>query len=233
LNPYQIDRIGVVVPVHNEAERLAHCLRALLGACVRLRRRHDAPKVRVVVVLDRCTDASAAIAQHFPAVESIQVSVASVGKARAIGAEQLLGRVPERLWLACTDADSVVPTTWLTHHLAMARAGTDLLLGTVHPARDRPDSLDPGRYAAWAASYLNRWGHPHVHGANLGIRGDVYRACGGFPPLATDEDVGLARTAAHGGFRVISSPLNPVATSARTTGRTPAGFAAFLAGLPG
>ena len=223
-----IEQIAVVIPVHNEALHLAACLRAVMAARDRLQRDLSAPQVQVVVVLDRCTDGSAGIAARFGAVQSVPADAATVGRARAIGVERVLGDRPERVWVACTDADSMVPPGWLVRHWAAARSGTDLLLGTVRPAL-RLERLDPVRYAIWAAGYVSRFGHPHVHGANLGIRGDVYLASGGFPPLPTHEDVALADAVRAGGFRVVSSAAQPVDTSPRTVGRAPNGFATFLA----
>ena len=240
-----VDLIGVVIPVHNEALHLEGCLQAVTAAWHHLRRDPRAPQVRVVVVLDRCTDGSAAIAARFPHVQSVAAEAATVGRARSIGAEHVLGDRPDRVWLACTDADSVVPTRWLAHQWSAARSGVELLLGTVRPAVRRPgdgppsagpdrlgrlERLDPVHYARWAAGYVSRFGHPHVHGANLGIRGDAYRECGGFPPLPAHEDVALAEAVRARGLRVVSSAAHPVDTSARTEGRAPSGFAAFLAG---
>jgi hypothetical protein len=70
-----------------------------------------------------------------------------------------------------------------------------------------------------------------VHGANLGLTPDAYRATGGFPPRATGEDVALVAALDRTGLRVLRDRAHPVVTSARTEGRAPDGFAAHLRGL--
>ena len=88
----------------------------------------------------------------------------------------------------------------------------------------------PSRYAAWLAGYLRIDGHPHVHGANLGIRADCYLDCGGFAAtMRAHEDVALVRTAEARGWSVIASRTATVATSGRDQGRVQAGgFAHYL-----
>jgi hypothetical protein len=108
---------------------------------------------------------------------------------------------------------------------AEARRGADLVLGTVLPG---PDLL-PAIRAEWLARHHLRDGHPHVHGANLGIRGDAYLALGGWRPLATGEDADLAGRAARAGYlRITRTASIPVITSVRSAGRTPGGFPGYL-----
>jgi hypothetical protein len=68
-----------------------------------------------------------------------------------------------------------------------------------------------------------------VHGANFGIRGDAYLALGGWPPMATGEDVELACRAARAGYlRVTRTASIPVVTSTRRHSRAPRGFSGYL-----
>jgi len=137
-----------------------------------------------------------------------------------------------RTWIASTDADSAVPENWLTSQLAFARNDVHLVLGTVEP----DECLDGDMRARWAAEQLLVEGHPHVHGANLGVRADRYLAAGEFPGIDADEDIALV--AALRGLRVceIRTARIPVRTSGRLIGRTPGGFAGYLraqaAGFP-
>jgi len=71
-------------------------------------------------------------------------------------------------------------------------------------------------------------GHPHVHGANLGLRGDTYLAPGGFADVATHEDVLLSRAVRVVSGRLVSTGDSPVITSGRTDGRSPGGLADYL-----
>jgi hypothetical protein len=227
-----IDSVAVVVPVADEAELLGGCLSALRASRERLHReRGGAVGSRVVVVLDTCTDASADIVAGFADVETIEVVARRVGVARRAGSSAALDGVadPQRVWLAATDADSRVPLDWLTGMVELADRGTDLVLGTVVPVGDH---LPPAASAAYRAAYVSADGHPHVHGANLGIRASSYLRLGGWPELATGEDHALvARAVAAGDVRVRRTGGLPVATSTRLAARAPYGYSSHLRGL--
>jgi Glycosyl transferase family 2 len=221
-----IRRMAVIVPAADEEEHIGDCLSAIRAAAADLYRGAGIP-VRVILVLDRCLDRTAAIAGRSAGVELVTVSARNVGAARRAGAGRALaGPGPaSELWLASTDADSQVPVRWLTGMLAEARAGVQLVLGTVVPG----PGLCPAHRRDWAVRHQLRDGHPHVHGANLGIRGDAYLALGGWPALPTGEDAELARRArASGHLRIARTAAIPVVTSTRQTARAPHGFSSYL-----
>lgn len=223
-----IGLVGVVVPAHDEEELLPAALVAIGRAAdvVRRPRRH----VDVVVVADACTDRTAAVARALGA-RVVETAARSVGQARAAGVRDLLARHAHvgahKLWLATSDADSVVPRSWLQVQLRHADAGADLVLGTVDVAdwSEHPPSVA----ARWRASYEHREGHRHVHGANAGARASAYLAVGGFADQDRDEDVALAAALRH--RRVVRTNEHQVVTSARRRGRAAGGFADHLAGL--
>ena len=96
--------IAVIIPAHNGARRLGRCLRAVEVA---VREAEQAGhEVRTLVVLDRCTDSSAAIARRH-GVETLEVEAGNVGQARRAGATWMLEQGAR--WLACINAGS--------HHL--------------------------------------------------------------------------------------------------------------------
>lgn len=215
---------GVVVPAHNEEELLAACLAALRSAAGAA----DVP-VRLLVVADTCTDETAAVAAAGGA-EVLRVRARNVGAARAAGMARLLrmaGTDPAATWLATTDADTVVPPGWLRRQLGYAGQGWDVVLGTVtvtdwaeHP---------PHAAAMFAAMYgFGEGPHPHVHGANLGIRASAYLAAGGFQPLRTAEDHALIAAATGAGCQVLQASDVTVVTSARRQARAPRGFSHAL-----
>lgn len=81
--------IGILIPVHNEEALLDDCLRAAQIAA-----NHPGlhgETVQILVVLDSCSDASAAIAQAHD-VQSVQVQARNVGRARGVGARHLLNQ---------------------------------------------------------------------------------------------------------------------------------------------
>lgn len=232
LAPVEIDVIGIVVPARNEEVRLPRCLAALEAATVSMRAADTAaPRVRAIVVVDGSTDGTLRVAKQWPGVEVLTSNAGRVGAARRAGVQHFLrteadtATGPERVWVANTDADSAVPSDWLSSHNVHARSGVELLLGTVRPD---PQELAAGLLAAWRLRHLIADGHPHVHGANLGVRGDSYLAAGGFPDVATHEDVLLSAAVRRAGRVVLSTGSSPVLTSGRTTGRAPGGMASYL-----
>jgi glycosyltransferase involved in cell wall biosynthesis len=222
--------VGVVVPAHDEARLLPACLAAIGTAATRARSHHDLA-VDVVVVLDRCTDASADVVRGHPWARGVEVVAGNVGTARSVGCRAVLERhrpaPASTLWLATTDADSRVPPDWLLRHLQLAAAGAEVVLGTVDV--DDWSGHPPHVPSGWRQAYSPGDGHRHVHGANLGIRADVYLAVGGFGAHHRDEDVALAAAAAH--RRVARTAAIPVLTSSRGRGRAAGGFADHLASL--
>ncbi len=165
--------IGVVVPAHDEAQLIGACLSSIARAASAPALRGEA--VRVVVVLDSCSDDTGAIARcHGAVVHS--TAARNVGIARELGARDCLDAGVR--WLAFTDADSRVEPDWLAAQLALADAGYDAVCGTV--------GIDDwlGHPSAVQHSYLARYtdadGHRHVHGANLGLTAAAYLRVGGF-----------------------------------------------------
>ncbi|WP_235492720.1 MULTISPECIES: glycosyltransferase [unclassified Leifsonia] len=233
-----VDAIGVVIPVNDEEGLLPRCLAALREALDELAvQRRYPPAVYVVLVLDDCTDGSAAIAAA-SGFEVLEVSARNVGMARCIGASAVFAHVAEagalsgaptdaaHIWIANTDADSAVPRTWLTTQLALAEEGADLMVGTVRP--DFAD-LTPAQTAVWLSTHVLGHAGGHVHGANLGVRGDSYLAAGGFAALAEHEDVLLVESLrAHPDTREVRTDACWVLTSGRMAGRTPGGYAQHL-----
>ncbi|MBA1204134.1 glycosyltransferase [Pseudomonas capeferrum] len=214
--------ITVIIPAHNEARRLGYCLKAVETAARQARDKgHD---VEVLVVLDRCTDASASIA-HRHGVLTLEIDAGNVGVARRTGASFMLARGAS--WLACTDADSRVPAHWLLWQLECA---ADVVCGTVHIERWEPWQ-DAALRRLYRSRYQAREGHRHIHGANLGICARAYQSVGGFPPLPAHEDVYLVNALHASGARIVWTARHSVATSSRRDGRAREGFADYLASL--
>jgi glycosyltransferase involved in cell wall biosynthesis len=223
-----IETAGVVVPAHNEETLLPACLSALRRAA-----RQVSVPVHVLVAADSCTDRTVAVARAHGA-RVIRIGARSVGAARAAGMRELLrltaGSDPAAVWLATTDADTVVPSHWLRRHVAHADQGWDVILGTVTVAdwSEHPPHVP----AAFAARYESGdRPHPHVHGANIGIRASAYRAAGGFRPLRTAEDHALLAAVAEAGCPVLHAGDVIVETSARRHARAPHGFSHLLGTL--
>ena len=230
----------MVVPARDEQERIGACLAGIGRAAA-----HPALTgigVHLVVVLDDCRDSTGEWAARALAAKAatslahsiVTASVRNVGRARAIGAAEALIRIgavdPEAVWLATTDADSVVPADWLAHHLELRRLGADGCAGTVivDSWGDHPASFQAAFDAQYRPDGRLDYGHPHVHGTSLGVSMAAYLDAGGFAPLATGEDHALWQALARAGRRLVATPMAPVTTSGRRHGRSPAGFAGTL-----
>jgi glycosyltransferase involved in cell wall biosynthesis len=224
-----IEAVGVVVPAHDEEDLLPACLAALRQAAARIA---PAP-VHLVVVADACSDHTAGRARAAGA-DVVEIRARRVGAARAAGFAEVLRRTrdhdPAAVWLASTDADTLVPADWLTRQVSYAGEGWDAVVGTVtvtdwsaHPAHV-PD--------LFAAQYDHGSGtHPHVHGANLGISAAAYLAAGGFRGRRPAEDHALVHALGAAGRKILRTTDVTVVTSARRHARAPRGFSHRLATL--
>ncbi len=226
-----LTHVHVIVPANDEEARLPRALGSIDDAVAELHRSRPGVHARVVLVLDACVDRSRQVAARHRDVTVVEVVRRCVGAARAHGVVVATADVAEpdtgRHWLAGTDADCVVPPDWLVRQVMLADAGLDLVTGTVQP----DDELDAESLTRWHALHQLRDGHPHVHGANLGVRLSAYLAAGGFEPLAVHEDVGLVERIRASGAACLASSSVHVRTSGRTQGRTPGGFADYLGAL--
>lgn len=220
------------MPARNEEQLLPAALLSVRAAVRSLRQQREA-RPTVIVVLDSCTDGSADVVARLQRDWSPELdlrivagSFGTVGASRAAGIAAL-PPLPG-LWIANTDADTVVPQNWLIHQHALAAAGYGLVLGTAVP---EPADLSRGEYAAWKRQHTLAEGHPHIHGANLGFTAAAYRKAGGFAPLASHEDVDLVARIKAAGTPWIATDRIRVVTSGRRDGRAPEGFSRYLSQL--
>lgn len=221
--------MAVVIPARDEEERIVRCVRSVMRAVRELDRMHPSVAAEVIVVADGCTDETARYASAEGA-RVIERDASGVGATRAAGiAVAGAGGVEaqERLWLANTDADSVVPANWLTYQFGLAERGIGMMIGTVRP---EPQELTAAQNTAWRQSHVRGRPNGHVHGANLGIRADVYSEAGGFDAIDCHEDALLVQRIRLSGARIVASDRCEVLTSARRANRVPGGYAAFLHG---
>ena len=209
--------ILVAIPAHNEEASIDACLQS-----VGLAASHPlvaGERVEIVVALDRCTDATEHLVRARGARSVVSLG-GNVGAARAAAVEEGLALGAQ--WIACTDADSTVPCDWLA---AQLQCGTEAFCGIVQ-VKD---------WQGWPACVIAEFlrnppvdGHPHVHGANLGVSAHAYRAVGGFRALSAHEDVDLVRRLEQGSHSIARLATPVVTTSARRDSRAREGFADHL-----
>lgn len=240
----QIDHVVIAIPARDEGDTIARCVDSTLRSIASLRSQGSAGggfAATLVVAADTCVDDTADVvarcaARHLAQGGSCHVHVvrgewASAGAARAAAVERAVETAHNatslrRIWIATTDADSYVPVDWLERQLRYADEGADAVAGIVELI---DPSVDADRAFRRIYSLMPGREHVHVHGANLGVRGDAYFAAGGFPSIALSEDHVLWNELRRQRRRCVS-PLDVVVhTSARPTGRAAGGFADTLA----
>lgn len=172
--------IAVLIPARNEELLIQRCLDSVLTACSLL-----PPLITsdVVVVCDSSPDLTFELAERILHGSGIVIptQAAVVGHARALAARVALQRYagpPQRCWLANTDADCCVPITWLLDQLRIADQGIDAIAGTISVDSFAEHSIGTAR--RFRDSYIIHpdGSHPHVHGANMGVRADTYLRAG-------------------------------------------------------
>lgn len=226
-----IVHIAVVLPARNEAKRLPAALSALGRASDCFASKGTGVTVSLTVALDRTTDNSKEVLTRYRGVQVVTLEAGLVGAARNAGiaaASSQSSVVPEQLWIANTDADSEVPIHWLQRQFELATAGAHMVVGTVQPgsAEVQEDLMQ-----RWFDCHDLSENHPHIHGANLGLRADVFALLGGFKPLGLHEDRDIVNRARALGYKVISTDTCRVETSGRIKGKVNGGFADFLLSL--
>jgi glycosyltransferase involved in cell wall biosynthesis len=223
--------MAVLIPARNEELLLPRCLQSVIAACAML---PAGVSTDIVVISDGSTDSTADLARailHHGCGTVVEVDAGNVGVARALAAQTALQRYQgdlSRCWMANTDADCEVPQTWLVDHLRLALSAYTAVAGIVDV-----DCFTEHRShveTRFRVTYqINEDGsHPHVHGANLGVRADAYLLAGGWGALETAEDHDLWSRLQLAGTHLSDARLR-VITSGRRVGRAPLGFAGALA----
>jgi glycosyltransferase involved in cell wall biosynthesis len=220
--------IGIVVPAQNEEESIGPCIHSIRRSC-------ETAQLRdywIVIVADSCTDDTLPRARR--AVEGVgevlECAAKSAGSARRLGVDAALAHFSDKdlrqIWLANTDADTLVPGDWITVQLRLADAGIAAVAGIVQ--LEEGGSL--AAHELYRTTYLTSpdGTHGHVHGANLALRADAYVDAGGWAHRALAEDHCLWNRLKHRGWRLSSPVSSVVVTSARLIGRARGGFADTL-----
>jgi hypothetical protein len=246
--PHPTIRISVVVPAHNEEALIGSCLTALAN-----QEGISAEEYEVLLVLDRCADATEARAMEVAAqhpvlrLRLLEGPGRGAGHARRVGMEEAYARLLSlgRLngLIASTDADTVVAPDWLSAQLTAASWGARAIGGRIE-LRDDGDLAED--VAGWHAEQGRlrqrellagldsadgplRAEHWQFSGASLALTAAAYAEIGGLEPRAALEDEYLERALSSCGIP-IERPLSVrVATSARLVGRANRGLARDLA----
>ncbi|HMN96968.1 MAG TPA: glycosyltransferase family 2 protein [Phycisphaerales bacterium] len=206
--------VAIVIPAHDEQRVIDRCAASL--------RAQDHPDLRIVFVLDRCTDRTAEILRaHVEADPRIEVIENGhcppewAGKCHAawLGARSLLSGARPPDYLLFTDADTrFAPELVRASVVSAQRRRTDLLslLPRLTIAHRFERLLQPVASMALLHMYpierVDDPDHPRpfANGQFMLFRSDSYVATGGHEAVASDllEDLAFARRIGEGGGRV-------------------------------
>jgi glycosyltransferase involved in cell wall biosynthesis len=235
-------RAVVVIPARDEEQRIGAALDAL-GAQVEV-----APGAyEVIVVLDACSDGTAAEVEaaraRWPelALSTLIGPGRGAGPARAIGMDVACARLEaagrEDGLIASTDADTTAAPDWIARQLDAITAGAEAIGGDIVLDPAEAELLPPGILDRRDADLAERAAHAaargpaeHAHfaGASLGLTPRAYRLVGGMGELAALEDQELEDRLAGAGVAIHRPRGVGVVTAARIDGRAERGLAVDL-----
>jgi GT2 family glycosyltransferase len=184
--------VSFIIPVRNDAERLAHCLRSIAAG-------HGARGQHEVVVADNgSTDGSADVARAAGATV-ISLPGVRLGELRNRAVQAARGAV-----LAFVDADHEIGPEWVPAAIGVLADPQVAAVG----APCRPPS--PPTWVQRLYDRLRR--HPHAQedvswlgSGNMAVRRSAFERVGGFDTsLETCEDVDLCRKLRAQGLRLVA-----------------------------
>jgi FkbM family methyltransferase len=192
---------SVIIPAHDAAAVLERQLEALVA-------QSQPPPFEVVVVANRCNDATPAVAESFGDRLNLRVITAdeqaSAAYARNAGAAVAYG-----LFLLFCDADDRVGSTWVSGMVEPLEAGrADFVGGLIQVNREGL----PAWIYEWRYAFLDQrcvfqhWGGlPYAVSASLAVTSEAFAAVGGFDQRfsgAGYEEVDLGSRLLRAGFRL-------------------------------
>lgn len=215
-------KISIVIPVYNEADRLADCLNSIAL-------QSHMPD-EVIVVDNNSTDGSALVAESFDFVNLIKEPRQGVVHARNSGFNAAHGGLIGRI-----DADTVLPPDWVENALnIMAETDADAVSGSTHyydfALSGLADSIDM-RLRGWLADKLGN--QRFLWGANMVLKKSAWNKVKDSLCIAhgEHEDLDLALHLQELGLKVAYEPKLMAFTSSRRLDMNPLGYLSYsLAG---
>lgn len=173
-------KYSVIIPAYNEEASIAHCLEALTKQTI-------AEPFEVIVVDNRSTDATSAIARKFATKLNLRVLYEKKqgrGAARATGFAAAKGD-----FLFSTDADAMVPPEWMESFVEFFMEHPDAAAVTSTATIDSCTPMQNAMFNALLPYCIDcdrlLLGHPGLFGFSFAITKQAYEAAGGFSP---DDD---------------------------------------------
>ncbi len=185
-------RLSFVIPVRNDARRLANCLRSIAS------NDHQSMAVEIIVADNGSTDgtpeaARAAGAQVF-SWPGLRVS-----ELRNHGAAAASGEV-----LAFVDADHEIAANWISAAVETLAADRTAAVGALYTA-PAPGTWVQRLYGVLRGRTVGRQDVGWLGSGNLAVRRGVFESVGGFDEaLEACEDVDLCQRLRSAGWRVVA-----------------------------
>ncbi len=232
----------VAIPVKNEADLIGRCLAALA--------RQTIPADDIVLVLNDCTDETAAVIRAAPPMASrvhviecsLLPSFAGAGEARRIAMDHAAAMAGNGVLLT-TDADGQVGRDWIEANLTAIALGADAVCGqaVVHciealmiPQHLHDDNVIEVAYGTLldeiAANLdpdpADPWPrHIEESGASIAVTAQAFAKAGGIPKVLSGEDRAFIHSLRLIDARLRHAPGIDVTVSGRVEGRAEGGMA--------
>lgn len=218
--------VSVLIAAHNEARNLATFLPSVLG-------QEFSGDYEVIVILDRCSDGSAAVVAGFqqshPRLRALVIETLPEGWAGKKHALQCAIQAASYDCLALTDADCQLPPRWLQGMADRFAAGDELVLGVspYFPARGMLNLFI--RFETWMTAILYiglaHWGMPYMGvGRSIGYRKSWFERMGGFAGIqdrmSGDDDLLVNRGAKRRQAGLLTGLDTQVLSVPKTTWRS-------------
>jgi glycosyltransferase involved in cell wall biosynthesis len=252
----------VTVPAKDEEELLPSGLRALAEQKTSAGDPLDHERYEVILLINNTRDRSRQVAEQFQRLyptfklhiveRTFDKSHSHNGYARRLLMDEACRRLEMRPGngkaILTTDADSQVPSNWISRNQEELANGTEAVAGRIVILPCEGALLDPStraiqrhdnlyrRLIAWLEDRLDPqphdpWPRHHQHfGASLAIAPRTYRFVGRLPPRRCFEDIAFYQALIRHDIRLRHSNKVRVFTSARLTGRARFGLSSELSG---
>ncbi|GEM_PF-1809144 len=204
--PASLPTVSCIVPVHNEAARLAPTIESLLA------QDYPAERMEIVVALNGCTDASAVVARRYP-VKVVESDRKGMSFGKNLGARAASGDL-----FVFVDADTVLPPQGVGALVAQMRRHARIV-ATVAGLPERGGLVV--RACFWIANRYAQRTKTHAPGGIVAIDHETYAAIKGFDEgLRQGTSTDLLRRACATGAEYVCVDTVRAATSIRRFEKT-------------
>jgi glycosyltransferase involved in cell wall biosynthesis len=174
--------ISVIIPTFNEEENIAQCLVSLSHQTL------PRSEYEIIVVDGGSKDATCEIAKKYADLVFVQTS-RKVGGARNDGVKAAKGEI-----IATTDADCILPPTWIQRiEKDFRKPGVVLVYGPVYPIEEGMGN----RFSLFLANSFSRIGYYsrifyYTLGCNTAFRKDAFEKVGMYRCIDAGDDLEIA-----------------------------------------